>query len=142
MPRYKVLGVDPGEHVGLAVWTHWRDSVEVWEFHTVTGYTAWDYLCERDDWTHVVCENFQSAGFQTRDGQTTLRLIGGIIAICRDRGYVLTLQPPQKRLAFVDEAKALVHARGQEHAISATAHLLAWKASCLKDGALVIPAPK
>lgn len=123
----KVLTIDPGGSTGIAYLC--GD-----EYGTLTVQTAeavWG-LVESDVWNHVICESFASGGVVSSHGFKTVQIIGGIRALCWLKNIPVVYPPPQKRLAFVDEATKMVQSTGKkktqaEHEISALAHLLAWR---------------
>lgn len=78
----------------------------------------------------VIFENFQSAGLISKDGQATLRLIGGIEAVTYRLGIPTCLQFPQERYGFLPAARAMLKATRRKfpiHEVDALAHLLLYE---------------
>ena len=89
---------------------------EVWEF---VNYCVW---------TRVICENFATAGRISTYGLHTVRIIGGIQALCWNKNIPLVLRMPQHRYSKQKLANASPIPK-TIHEKDALAHLLSWEAS-------------
>ena len=77
--------------------------------------------------THIVYERFNATRID-RHGLNTVRIIGGIIALCHVLKIPVTAHMPQGRRPFLDIAKKLLaNEYTVIHEQDATAHLLAWE---------------
>lgn len=129
METRHILAIDPGPHCGLAIAYGWEDGLTAYESRTVNGREIWRVVHQRD-WHTIICESYGSAGPLTRDGAETLRIIGGIEALCVDRLLTLIFQPPQRRMPYEKDAQSRIPGSktAKRHEIAALAHLLAWQA--------------
>lgn len=87
--------------------------MEVWEF------------VKQVKWGQVICENFTTAGRISSYGLLTVRIIGGVQAICWLYDLPLAMQMPQHRnmrQKMADGMADVIHER------DALAHLLSWEA--------------
>lgn len=83
------------------------------------------FLVKQYDWNHVICENFTTAGRISTYGLLTVRIIGGIQALCWSKDIPLTMRMPQHRYSkqkLANTMATVIHER------DALAHLLAWEA--------------
>lgn len=115
-----VVGVDPGSVLtGLAVV---KGGVVI-----ATKAFRPDQVLEGLAWidhrhpTRVVVEDYQGSGPRSRDSQITTELIGAYLWGCRLNGYPAEKVPPQRRLAYVEQAQLHAH---QKDEVSALAHAL------------------
>lgn len=119
---YRVLAIDPGGTTGLAF------SPGPGEYHTATASTPeelYDFIST--DFTDIVIENFRAHRID-HYGLYTVRLVGGVHALCHKLGVRYVNVPPVQRRAFQDEAhKLLSGVRHVIHETDALAHLLAWE---------------
>lgn len=79
---------------------------------------------------YVVYEDFQTAFRIDKNGLHTVRIIGGIIALCYEHDISIFKHSPFKRKAFQEQAHQML--KGQRHMIheeDALAHLLAYEYS-------------
>lgn len=115
------IAIDPGLTTGVAL-----KLETVYKTLTVTTpEEVWD-LINQLKWDYIICENFTTAGRISGYGLHTVRIIGGIQAICHLKGLELSLRMPQHRRskqAKADKMATVIHER------DALAHLLAWEAS-------------
>lgn len=78
----------------------------------------------------VVLEQFQASAHIDDNCERTLEACGYVKAMCYRKGWSLTLQTPQSRIAFLKKAKALLAQVGGEgprvgdHEMDALAHVL------------------
>jgi hypothetical protein len=129
-----IVAYDPGNHCGIS----WRnpdgtlDAVMIYEDWPATL----KFIKERPKL--VVYEDFQTAGNIDKHGLYTVRLIGAIEAMCLEFQVPCTVQIPQARYAFRNEAAAYLKSlRGKRryvvHEMDATAHLLAYEQRAKND---------
>lgn len=113
-----VLALDPGIHTGVAfrlddIYTLTKDSPE----------GVFSLICD-NNWDAVVYESFYTGNRINKYGLATVKLIGGIEALCWNRKINTYERPPQAKIAFISEAKRYV---SREHEVDALAHLLSWE---------------
>lgn len=76
---------------------------------------------------HAVIETFQAQTI-TRYGLHTVRIVGGIEALCIAKDIPLTKHMPVDRYPFLQDAKDLLQGkRPMIHQVDALAHLLRWE---------------
>lgn len=123
----KLISIDPGITTGVA--TEVDDQpLAVMEVHDYK--LVWQMVA-KGLWDHVICENF-TATFISKEGVVTVRIVGGIEAICTLQKKPLTIQQNIMRLPFKEQAQNLIVAAygkklPREHRMDALAHLLRWK---------------
>lgn len=123
MVGYKTtLSIDPGGTTGIALrlsdgsimTSICKTPEELWDFITSPGIEQ------------VVYERFAARHIDT-NGLYTVRLCGGIEAVC----YLLEIpckgQQPQQRRPYLQDAQALRKPRTMVHELDALAHLLCWE---------------
>lgn len=120
----KVIAVDPGITTGIA--TFIDDKYGSLELTPYMG--VWDFL--EQPWDLVICENFTAEQI-SKYGVTTIRIIGGIEAICYRRKIPLQFHRNVDRLPYIARAKKLLldlHGMRlpRDHRIDSMAHLLRW----------------
>lgn len=121
-----ILAIDPGITTGIAfhdtsgyVTTTTKEDVELWSI--LTGVP----------WETVVCEAFATSGRISAPGLATVRLIGGVQALCYRLSIPVHMHSPQVRYPYLKQAKIMK--RGHIiHEIDALAHLLRWEADHAK----------
>lgn len=127
-----ILAIDPGQkYTGIAI-----KSEEIYTTYEIQHiYAAWDYVC-LIDWDLVICENFTAVQISTY-GLATVRIIGGVEALCRDRNISYTHVQNFQRIKFKEQAKQMIiAAKGRmirDHEQDALAHLLAWEHNATKS---------
>ncbi len=116
-----VLAIDPGQTTGIALKLKGKyitcvlnTPEEVWEF------------VNKLHWDQVICENFTTAGRISSYGLLTVRIIGGIQALCWKQHIQLTMRMPQHRYSKQKQAATMATVIHEQDAL---AHLLAWEAS-------------
>lgn len=127
-----ILALDPGGTTGLAI------RMEDGSLLTATASTpeeVYDFIGNESLYDVVIIENFKA---QTIDkwGLHTVRIVGGVYAICHMQSIKHVLHQPQDRRPFLTDARTLLRGRRVcVHEIDATAHLLAYeyKVSQQKD---------
>lgn len=123
--------MDPGETIGLAYYDDYTRNYNIrQESHAVDArmmVEGWDYRYE-PDWG--VVENYNSSGHLSKAGKHTIMVLGVFHFV---HGFQMVA--PQARLAYVDEATALIgddakelHRNGRD-AIAALAHAIAFSRS-------------
>lgn len=78
----------------------------------------------------VICEDFQTGNRINPIQHYTIRLVGGIQALCSFLQVPLYMQSPQNRKAFLKDAEDILKRDGRkfmEHEKDALAHLLRWE---------------
>lgn len=135
------IAVDPGPHIGIAIHicdkppeditTHWvRQGPD--EYHMVMEMEPvklWDIVQHHKPDT-IVLENFASSGLISRDGQSTIRLVGAVELMAYITGASLVLQSPQERYGQMDNARQMLKAIGHKlvsHEVDSLAHLLTYE---------------
>ena len=124
-----IIAVDPGQTTGVAMQIVSPDEQQRLVKTTTadTPETIFD-LVANYKWEVVVCENFATAGRMSKYGLYTVRIVGGIQALCHYLKIPLAMRQPQNRTAFQDDAaKYLMPTKHVIHEVDALAHLLAWK---------------
>lgn len=130
----RIVAFDPGGSTGIATLTIEDDGTRTYTSQTLVEPTnVWDYLGYIENVSAVICEQFSSGGAVSKYGFKTVRVLGGIHALCHFRGIPLTWHAPAKRMPYLAEAIVIVVGNGgkkstSEHEFTATAHLLAWLA--------------
>ncbi len=125
VPEYKfVLAIDPGGTTGLAF------RMPDGSYHTAIALTpeqVWDFIDDRVDL--VIYENFAAVTI-SKYGIHTLKVIGGIRAMCWKHRIPIIQRQPQSRYGMLLEAKAyLKENKGDSfvvHEVDALAHLMTW----------------
>lgn len=122
----RLIAIDPGGNTGVATkadgkyLTYTIDKPDkVFEILTAC-------------WDAVVYEDFNTAGNISKDGIHTLKVIGGILALCWKEEFKVYRQFPQQRMAFLARANGILRNRldkHTEHETDALAHLLRWEYS-------------
>lgn len=138
--RMTLIAIDPGITTGVAIRvdTHTSSFETMYTTKVQSEYMTLVIHRPRDLWdifdkhqpTCVIFENFQSAGLISKDGQATLRLIGGIEAVTYRLGIPTCLQFPQERYGMLPAAHAMLKATGRKfliHEKDALAHLLLYE---------------
>lgn len=130
-----IVAYDPGPHCGIA----WRDDAGVLQATMIYDniILAFNYIRTRP--RAVVVEDFQTKGNISKDGLYTVRLIGGIQAMCLEYKVPLTIHIPQARYLFLPEARVYLRSiRGRkpftDHELDATAHLLTYESRSTING--------
>lgn len=150
-----VIAVDPGPHIGIAIHsiscsrvggclheiigavecccdTNSCDLPQISEYHMVMEMEPvklWDIVQHHKPDT-IVLENFSSSGLISRDGQSTIRLVGAVELMAYITGASLVLQSPQERYGQMDNARSMLKAIGHKlvsHEVDSLAHLLTYE---------------
>lgn len=130
-----IIAIDPGERYnGLALYSSERVAYTAMEIGEHDYQSVWK-LVMHGQWEYVVCEDF-TAKHISHYGITTVRVVGGVEAICMLRGIQLHRPRAQDRIPFKDAAdKMLVKIYGKlpprDHIQSAMAHLLRFQSVML-----------
>lgn len=127
----RLIAIDPGGNTGVAI--RFNNDYFV---HTLTNPDEVFRYIVQDKWDAVIYEDFNTGGNISKDGQHTLKVIGGILALCWDQGFKVYRQMPQDRMAFMARANDLLKGRYikvTNHDKDALAHLLRWEYSHLKE---------
>lgn len=127
----QILSFDPGPHCGLA----WRNPDDTLDARMIYNdlHETFKFITSNPHPKVVVFEDFQTAGNISKDGLYTVRLIGGIQALCLIYNVPAVLQIPQARYAFRTEAANILTAQRKSsrkwvvHEMDALAHLLAFE---------------
>lgn len=120
-----ILAIDPGGTTGLAM-RFSEDSITT--ATTKDPKLVWELVVVADT---VICEQFNPwHAHIDRYGLHTVKIIGGVIALCEYRQIPLIEQPPQFRVKCVKQADAYLRMKAElfvEHEVDALAHLFAWE---------------
>lgn len=115
-----VLAIDPGITTGLALL---QENNEIITKATKNVYEVFTLIkLFKPD---VVCEDFTTSGRISSYGLHTVRLIGGVQAMCWYLGLRCVMRMPQERYSHMAASK--VHLKGTKHVVhevDALAHLL------------------
>lgn len=118
-----IMGLDPGGTTGVAL-AYWQS--DGYHFETMSCNTqeqVWQLI--RPPVGLFLTESFD-AQLISRYGLDTVRLIGGIQALCFEHNIPITMQTPQQRKPYLSTAKKLA-TRGPghtHHEYDAMAHLV------------------
>lgn len=116
-----ILAIDPGVTSGIA----WHDAKGYHTTITKDEGEIWALLTGIP-WKCVVFETFATSGRISAPGLHTVRLIGGIQALCRHLGIPTCSQTPQHRYPFQLPARKMLHG-AIIHEQDAMAHLLRYE---------------
>lgn len=122
-----LLAIDPGSRYnGMA--SKIQGVYNTWELNNHEA-VWWTVL--NGQWEHVIIEDFVTVEI-SRYGTFTLKIIGGVMAICYQRNIPITIQQPGERITFIpraDELMLKVHGykHPRDHEQSAMAHMLKWE---------------
>lgn len=121
-----ILAIDPGKTTGLAIKID--KKIRLLE---ITDYPVVWWWVANNPWDHVVCEGFVAQHI-SRFGLLTVRIIGGVEAICREHGIPYTIQPSGRRVPFLPKAIEIIertHGKrlAREHRQDAFANLLEYE---------------
>lgn len=134
------IAIDPGPHVGIAIHTDSRienyptgdQALKPGEYHMLMvtePVKLWDIINSHKPLV-IVLENFASGGLISRDGQSTIRLVGAVELAAYITGAELVLQSPQERYSQMDNARQMLKAIGRKlvtHEVDSLAHLLLYE---------------
>jgi hypothetical protein len=118
-----VMAIDPGGTSGIAfrldngtlLTTTCQEPEQVYELIVQPGLT------------HVVIERFNAQNIG-KWGLHTVRIVGGVYALCYDHKIKYIEHMPQERRPFLNEARELLRGRKTVvHELDATAHLLRYE---------------
>lgn len=114
-----LLAIDPGVTTGVALkvgedrkTTNLKSDVELFEFILMAD--------------EVVYENY-AGQIISKYGLHTVRLVGGIIALCWYLKKPCTRHAPVDRYPFMDKAKLILTHQHTQHELDALAHLLRYE---------------
>lgn len=119
-----ILAIDPGSrYCGIAVYNGKYNTMEIEGNYQL----VWQ-LAINGQWSHIVCEDF-TAKMISRYGITTVRVIGGIEAICMTRNIPLNRPQAGARIPYKARAEQLLvkihgHLPPRDHQLSALSHML------------------
>lgn len=138
MPEPKqIISFDPGLHVGVA----WRNPDGTLDASMIYLDLPRTFKLLTDNPHPKICvfEDFQTAGNISKDGLYTVRVIGGIQALCSHFNIPCVLQIPQARYPFRTEAANILTAQRRSkrkwvvHEMDALSHLLAYESRAKND---------
>lgn len=122
-----ILSYDPGSrYIGIAYKIN--DMYITVELQSGAE-SAWMYI-KMFNWDLVLCENFTAQHISSY-GLATVKIIGGVLALCWDRNIPVKTQQNFERIMQKPRAKEMIiAAQGKmvrDHQQDALAHLLAWE---------------
>lgn len=126
-----IVWFDPGEHVGIA-WRNPDGTLDAKMLHFDLPNT-YAFITKPPHPKIVGFEDFETAGNISKAGLYTVRVVGGIQALCLHYNIPCVLQIPQARYAFRTEAANILTAQRKSsrkwvvHEMDALAHLLAFE---------------
>lgn len=120
-----VLSIDPGITTGIATRVHGKYST----FEVINYEGVFD-IVQDHPWDLVLCENF-TAKHISKYGLATVRIIGGVAAICYLRKIPMKTQQNFERIRYKPKAIELMGGNKgpRDHKMDALAHLLCWEAN-------------
>ena len=121
----RLIAIDPGGNTGVATKVNGVYKTETTPLPDV----VFAHI-NNGDWTAVIYEDFNTGGNISKDGQHTLKLIGGILALCWRKDIKPYRQMPQERMAFLARANGILKKttlKSTNHEKDALAHLLRWE---------------
>lgn len=133
-----ILSIDPGSrYCGIAIYSGDKDLYKTMEIENGNYQLLWRFLID-GSWAYVVCEDF-TAKFISAHGIATVRIIGGVEAICMARKIQFNRPRAQDRLPFQDRAlKLLAEINNgklppRDHQLSALSHMLRFRVMMLGE---------
>lgn len=126
--------LDPGETTGIAT----RDGEGLHQAWTQkTPWETYDFLIHAKP-DVVLCECFVYSGYANPHKTYTVKLVGGIEAICQMLDIRLVFQRPYERYPFLRDAEDFLIRRGDnytQHEIDALAHIFLFeeRSTCTKE---------
>jgi len=118
-----VLAIDPGITTGLA---YNNNGIYCTSEYTIKE-DLWSLINSPSLWDAVVYERFLTGGRISAPGLYTVNLIGSIEYICFSKKINIYPQMPQKKIAFLKQAKEILGKGHSDHEVDALAHLLSWE---------------
>lgn len=121
----QIVAVDVGNTAGIAI----KLGSEYLTSTEVTPENVW-HLVADNEWDVVIYENFATSFHISKYGLYTVRLIGGIQAICMLKSTKCIGQQPQYRKAFQQQAHTFLKRLNRSfmvHEEDALAHLFAFE---------------
>ena len=133
----KLLGLDPGQTTGMCIY---QDSSGYLGFVAKTPGQVLEHIYQYGTTYDAVIVEDYNGQLISADGLMTVRLIGGIEALCQVLNIYRVLQFPQERYPHMAEAKTLVASFGPDtrHARDATAHVLLYQKRFLDNTVTLI----
>lgn len=122
-----LLSLDPGISTGVAFYSYEIDTYHT--FVTREHEKIYDLLKDMPHQGTVIIERFQ-AELISSYGLHTVRLVGGVEAICYIRDIKFVRQMPQQRKGFIKLAQQIINSQGAGwviHEVDALAHLLFYR---------------
>lgn len=108
-----IISLDPGDHVGWAIFEQGKRKISGMHFTKENTYTSnldfvWNLIVGTQP-TGVVCERYKifasMTGEHSNSDVPTLRLIGAIEQTCRQNGIPLAMQMPGEAKQFITSDK-------------------------------------
>ena len=127
MKKRLIVAYDPGEHVGVA-WRNLDGTLDATMIHFNLP-LSYSFISDMPD--IVVYEDFETSTID-KHGLYTVRVVGGIQALCTHLKIPCVVQIPQARYPFREEAAAYLRNLRKSrkfvtHEMDALAHLLAYE---------------
>jgi hypothetical protein len=123
------LAIDPGGTTGLC-WqsTDWPLKIPYLTATANSAEKVWE--CVDSAFIRTVIYEQFSTKYISKHGLHTVRVIGGIQALCMHYNIPCIPRTAQSRIAFLDDAKAILTGKGEsftEHQKDALAHMLSYE---------------
>lgn len=122
-----IASFDPGGTTGIA----YRHEGDLHTLITLNPEELYDWFTEHNKkMRQVIIENFVTSGTISTDGLYTVRLVGGLLALCHIHRIPVDLRNSITRVAFLPVAKETMKKLKPNHVIhevDAMAHLLQWE---------------
>ncbi len=123
-----IVAIDPGGTTGIAYRITAESPKTLIQFDEAGLY---DWLeAYHQNLSQVIIENFVTGGFISKDGLYTVRLVGGVQALCHLWGIPCDTRNSNTRSTFIPQAKEILKKQKPNHVIhevDALSHLLQWE---------------
>lgn len=119
----KVIAIDPGVTSGIAT----RIDGKYNTFEAIDYRAVWHIIYSVRNFDVLLCENFAATTISSY-GLHTVRLIGGLEALCLEHNIPYMTQQNARRVKYKYKAIQIMGQKGpRDHMMDALAHLLCWE---------------